>query len=308
MPASVIAPALNSIAGSSRFQNLILTVIVLNALVLGLQTYDGINDRIGGLLTTLDGVFLGVFCVELAIRIGAYGRRPQDFFKRPWNVFDFIVIGAAFLPGLRDNATLLRLVRLFRVVRIVSVLPDLRVLIKGMVSSLAPIASLAALALLVMYLYGMVGWILFADGDPERWGTIGDALLTLFVVMTLESWPDIMGAAMEITSWAWVYFVSYVLVASFLIINVVIAIIITAIEEAHREEREESAARAREDAVERREARAPSILDEVRDPEAVRERLAELRVVLDRLEDELAGAEAPAHRRARGPAKGRLKP
>lgn len=311
--AALIAPRLNAIADSARFQNVILAVIVANAAVLGLQTYDAINDEIGGLLVALDGIFLGVFCVELAIRIGAYGRRPQDFFKEPWNVFDFVVIGAAFLPFLRENATLLRLVRLFRVVRIVSVLPDLRVLVRGMVSSLAPIASLAALAVLVMYIYGMLGWILFGQGDPERWGDIGDALLTLFVVMTLESWPDIMGAAQEITPWAWLYFVSYVLVASFLIINVVIAIIITAVEEAHQEEREEAAERARAQAAADAES-TPPIADQVADPVAVGERLAELRALIDGLEAELAGEPAateatrPERRRVRGASKARMKP
>jgi voltage-gated sodium channel len=295
-----MAQRLDRIASSSRFQNTIMAVIVLNAITLGLGTFGGINRKIGSELTTLDEIFLGIFVVELAIRIGAYGRRPQDFFKEGWNVFDFIVIGAAFAPGLRENATLLRLARLLRVVRLVSVLPDLRVLIRGMVASIAPIGSLAALAVLVMYVYGMVGWILFHEGDPENWGTIADAMLTLFVVMTLESWPDIMGSAMEVTSWAWVYFVSYVLVASFLIINVVIAIIISAVEEAHQEERRELLEGDPEGAA----------ADHPLDSTAVRARITALREALEALERDVGdgiGPDGAGARRSRV-SKARLKP
>ena len=227
------------IADSTRFQGFIVAVILANAIVLGLQTYDAIERDVGDLLVTLDGVFLGIFVVELVIRILAYGPRLRgyrDFFRQGWNVFDFIVIGAAFLPGLRENVTLLRLVRLLRVVRVISVLPDLRVLIRGMVRSLLPIGTMAIVGLLLMYVYGMVGWILFSDELPEQWGTIGDAMLTLFVVMTLENFPQYMEQATQVHPQAWIFFISYVLLASFLVINVLIAIIINSIEEARRDE------------------------------------------------------------------------
>ncbi len=113
------------IADSGLFQNFILGVIVLNAVTLGIQTYD-LSEGVEKLLTTFDDVFLGIFVVELIIRISAFGSRPQDFFKDGWNVFDFVVISLAFVPGIRENATLLRIVRLLRVVRVVTVLPDLR--------------------------------------------------------------------------------------------------------------------------------------------------------------------------------------
>jgi voltage-gated sodium channel len=300
-----MAARLKRIADSTAFQNTILGVIVVNALTLGLGTYSGIEDEYGTLLTTIDEVCLGIFCVEMLIRIGAYGSRPQDFFKSGWNVFDFVVVGAVFLPGLRENITLLRLVRLFRVVRIVSVLPDLRVLTRGMVQSIKPIASLAVLAVLVMYVYGMVGWIIFHEGDPENWGTIGQSMLTLFVMMTLESWPDLLDAGLEVTDWAWVYFVSYILVASFLIINVVIAIIISAVEDARDDERHLAA-------VEAAEARMPGgdIEAAFEDPAKVRERIADLRLALDELEVEVgtAAPAAPQRTRSRIASKGRMKP
>ena len=118
-----------------------------------------------------------------------------------------------------------RLVRLLRVVRLVSVMPDLRILVQAMARSLPPIASLGLLTLLLMYVYGMVGLILFGDQDPEQWGNIGQAILSLFQILTLENWPDFLEAGQAIHPASWIFFVSYVLIASFLVINVLIAII-----------------------------------------------------------------------------------
>ena len=290
MPEPIAAHA-RSIADSQRFQAFIFGVIVFNAVVLGLDTYDGLRDDVGSLLTVLNDACLGIFVVEVAIRIAAYGRRPQDFFKEGWNVFDFIVIGAAFLPGLRQNATLLRLVRLLRVVRLVSVLPELRVLIAGMGRALPPIGSMGVLALLFLYVYGMLGWILFGDELPERWGDIGDAMLTLFTVFTLEGWNDVLYQAQEVHSWSWIFFISFVLLASLLIINILIAIIINAMEEAREAESREELQRLREEAEEAGGEYDPHM-------ETAR-RIAELKQALADLEEQLGIETAEAKRRPR---------
>lgn len=156
-------------------------------------------------------------------------------------MFDFVVVFAVFIPGVRENATLLRLVRLLRVVRVVSVLPDLRVLLSGMARAIPPIASMAALAVLLIFIYGMIGWKIFGEAIPERWGDIGEAMLTLFTVLTLEGWNEILFAGQEVTQFSWVFFVSFVLIASFLLINILIAIIINAVEEAREAERTQEA-------------------------------------------------------------------
>jgi voltage-gated sodium channel len=274
-----IAARCKRIAESQRFQAFIFGVIVFNAIVLGLDTYDELSDDYGELLTVLNDACLGVFVVEVAVRISAYGRRPQDFFKEGWNVFDFVVIGAAFLPGLRQNATLLRLVRLLRVVRLVSVLPELRVLIAGMGRALPPIGSMGVLALLFLYVYGMLGWILFGDEIPERWGNIGEAMLTLFTVFTLEGWNDVLYQAQEVHPWSWIFFVSFVLLASLLIINILIAIIINAMEEAREAETREDLERMRREAEEAGGEYDPHI-------ETAR-RIAELKQALVDLEEQL---------------------
>lgn len=231
-----MAAACCKIAESPRFQNLIYVVIVLNAITLGLGTYDW-SERVEDVITVADDTFLGIFVVEIAIRVAAFGGRPQDFFKNGWNVFDFVVIGAAFLPGLRDNVTLLRLVRLLRVVRLVSVMPDLRILVRAMARSIPPIASLVVLTLLLMYIYAMVGWILFHEEDPASWGDIGVSMLSLFQILTLENWPAFLDTGQEIHPASWIFFVSYVLIASFLVINILIAIIINSMEEVHEAEK-----------------------------------------------------------------------
>ena len=282
-----------AVADSSVFQGFILVVIVLNAITLGIQTYD-ISSRLESALSTLDDVFLAIFVVELTIRVTAFGARPQDFFRDGWNVFDFSVIAAAFVPGVRENVTLLRIVRLLRVVRVVTVLPDLRILVRAMVRSIPPIMSLAVLTLMLMYVYGMVGWILFGDQDPENWGDIGQAMLSTFTMLTLESWPQLLDAGTAIHPQSWIFFVSYVLLASFLVINILIAIIINSMEEVHVAEREE-------ERVERLEHLDPGDQGQV----TIADRLTALRGAIDELEHDLeAGGVAPAKTPIRRPTKG----
>jgi voltage-gated sodium channel len=273
-----MAAACKRIAESNGFQLFILGVILANAVALGLETYDAIEREIGGTLDLLNDVFLAIFVVEIAVRIAAHGRRPQDYFKSGWNVFDFVIIGGAFLPGLRQNATALRVLRLLRIVRVISLFPDLRFLIRGMAASLPPIGSMAMLTGLLIYVYGMLGWILFADTDAAHWGDIGQAMLSLFVVLTLESWPEIMGEVIDVHPWAWLYFVSYVLIASFLLINMVIAILINSLEEVRAME-----------AIEKRLSNRRSERDAEQEPDghAAAERLMRIREALDELEDEL---------------------
>jgi len=236
---SRIQPFCDRIAQSRQFQLSIFGVILLNAVVLGLDTYDSIATEWGDTLFLLNEIFLGIFIIEILIRIAAYGNRPQDYFKQGWNIFDFVVVFAVFIPGVRENALLLRLVRLLRVVRVISIFPDLRVLVSGMGKALRPIAAMGALTVLFLFFYGMIGVQLFGEELPERWDNIGTAMLTLFTVLTLEGWNEILFTAQEVTRFAWVFFVSFVLIGSFLVINVLIAIIITSVEEAREAERAE---------------------------------------------------------------------
>jgi voltage-gated sodium channel len=220
-----------------------LVVIGLNAVALGMETYASLERELGAELSLANDVFLGIFVVELLLRIGAHGRRPQDFFRDGWNVFDFVVITASFVPGVRENATLLRLVRLLRVVRAVRLLPDLRVLTVAVGRSIPGVASLAVITLLLVYVYGMLGWLIFHDHDPANFANVGQSMVTMFVLLTLENLPTYIEKGQELSDWTLLFFVSYVLLASFLIFNLFIGIVINSMEEAraielHRAERE----------------------------------------------------------------------
>lgn len=264
---------LRRIVHTHTFDVVILTVIVANAVVLGLQTYAGVVENYGDTLNLLNGIFLGVFVVELLLRIASYGSRPQDFFRDGWNVFDFIVVSAAFLPGVRESSTLLRLVRLLRIVRIFRVLPDLRILVTGVVRSLPPLFSMSVLVTVILFIYGMVGWLLFSEDIPEQWGTIGDAMLTLFVMLTLENFPIYMEAGMEVHPWSWVYFVTFILLAAFMILNVLIGIVLNSLEEARE--------------LERRRRLGIGLPEAEIAPAPVAERIQMLRAALRELEEEL---------------------
>src|ERR671916_202686 len=189
---------LRRLVDSQAFIGAVVVVILANALVLGLQTYPGIERRHGDTLDVLNGLFLAFFVVEILLRIASYLPRPWRFFLHGGNVFDFLPLGLAFPPGLRENATVLRLARLARIVRVVHLLPDVRILITAVVRSLPPLGSMAILTTLILFIYGMIGWQMFRDELPERWGTIGTAMLTLFVMLTLENFPVYMERGMEI--------------------------------------------------------------------------------------------------------------
>ncbi|HEX6695215.1 MAG TPA: ion transporter [Solirubrobacteraceae bacterium] len=238
-----VAAACGRVVESSWFDPLMLSIIAVNAVTLGLETYDSIDAAIGRELHIANGVILALFVVELALRMAAFADRPRAFFRSGWNVFDFVVIAASFVPGVRENATLLRLVRLLRIVRAVRLLPDLRVLTVAVGRSIPGVASLAAITLLLVYVYGMVGWVVFHDHDPANFENIGQSMVTMFVLLTLENLPAYIERGQELSDWTLLFYVSYVLVASFLIFNLFIGIVINSMEEAraielHRAERE----------------------------------------------------------------------
>ena len=265
------------------FDPVMLVVIVVNAVVLGMQTYDALDREIGGALDVANDVILGLFVLELAVRIAAFGRRPQDFFRSGWNVFDFVVIAASFVPGVRENATLLRLVRLLRVVRAVRLLPDLRVLTVAVGRSIPGVASLAAITLLLVYVYGMIGWLIFDEHDPQNFGNVGQAMITMFVLLTLENLPTYIEMGQELSDWTILFFVSYVLLASFLIFNLFIGIVLNSMEEAR--------------AIELLRAERALLDDDVANDEEARhvmvaERLHALKQAVEDLERELAAQRA----------------
>jgi len=271
------------LVGSPRFDAVMLVVILLNALVLGAETFEQIERDLGGTLDVLDKVFLGIFVVELLVRLTAVGWSVRAFFASGWNTFDFVVVTASFVPGL--NASLLRIARLLRVVRVVRFLPDLRVLVAAVAGSIPGVASLAVGTTLLVYVYGMVGWLIFDDYDPENFGNAAQAMLTMFVLLTLENLPTYIAKGQGLSDWTVPFFVSYVLVASFLVFNLFIGIVLNSMEEAR-------AADFRTQRQAEREAAAASEDTEDDRVVAVEDRIDELRVALDALAQELSDRQA----------------
>jgi len=220
------------IVDSRYFQLFIVLVILANAVTIGIDTYPAMALQYGSLIYMFDNIFLGIFIVEIILKMISFGKRPWEFFRSGWNTFDFIIVAAALIPGLQGQSTLLRLVRLLRVLRLLSALPGLQILVMALMNSIPRIAQMAMLASLLFYIYAVIGVSLFSEHDPEHWATLHISLLSLFRVLTLEDWTDLMYTAMELYPMAWIFFVSFVLLSTFVIFNMLIGIILNSMDEA----------------------------------------------------------------------------
>lgn len=275
---SRLADRCGRIARSRPFEIAIVVLIIANGVVLGIETYPHLGAA-GPVLRVLEWSFRVAFVVEILLRLLAYGRRPQDFFRHGWNVFDFVVISAIFVPGLHGDSALLRVVRVARMVRLVRFSPGLRTIVAALWRSLPGVGGFLALAVVTLYVYGMAGWLIFADSHPEQYGNIGRSLLTLFVLLSLETLPDLIEQGMEVSPWTLLYYVSYVLITVNLLLNILIAVIVNSMEEARRLEMTERLAPDYD-------ADGDGVPDEV-DRIALTQRLDDLRAVLAALEQEL---------------------
>ena len=207
----VVAWAGRAVA-AAWFRHGVTAVIAINAVVIGFDTSVALSARYGGLFETASQTFLAIFVVEALIKMAAKWPRVENYFRDGWNVFDFTVIVVSLLPNTGELATLARLARLFRVLRLVSALPGLRLIVATLIRSVPGMFNVLALMSIVFYVYGVAGYHLFHEIDPTHWRTLGISLLSLFRIVTLEDWTDIMYAALEHHWWAWVYFVSFVVV------------------------------------------------------------------------------------------------
>jgi voltage-gated sodium channel len=236
-PVPTVVARCRRLVANPVFETAIVVVVVINAAILGLETFDTVTAGYDHTFDVLYNVILAIYVVELVIRFTAAGWDVREFVKNHWNVFDFIVIAASFVPGLRATAMLLRLVRLARIVRIIRFLPDLHVVIGAIARSIPGVASLAAATALLIYIYGMLGWILFANHDPDHYGNIGRAMLTMYVMLTLENLPDNLDMGLQVSPWTVLFFISYTVILSFLVFNLFIGIVLNSMEEARAADR-----------------------------------------------------------------------
>lgn len=212
-----------------------MAVIIANAVVLGLQTYDHLPGEAQRLADLLDAVFLAFFTVEIVIRMAAYRFRLGPFFRNPWNVFDTLIVALGVLPVWQWNPTALRVVRLARIARLARVMPDFRVLIDGLRRASLPALSLLALTALLCYLYAVVGYVIFHETAPQYFGNLGEGMLTLFILLTLEGWNEILYDLRAVSPLALPYVISFILLGTYVVVNLVIGIVINSLEAAHKE-------------------------------------------------------------------------
>lgn len=224
------------IAANSPFHDAIIGVIIVNAVILGLETSAQVMQYAGGWLLAINWIIQAIFACEIVVRILAHWPRPAAFFRGGWNVFDFVVVAVAFLPASGGFATIGRLLRLLRVTRLVSVFPQLRLIINTMLLSIPSMGHVVLLLSLLLYVYGIAGVYMFREADPTHWGTLGAALLSLFQVVTLEGWTELQRALLPQQPWAWVFFASFIVVAVFVVINLFIAVVINNLEKAREQE------------------------------------------------------------------------
>lgn len=237
---SALAARSRALVDSAAFTAVVFCLILGNAALLGIETYAGCRARMAH--SAQDGgapVPRGLHRRN-TLRAAAYADRPGHFFRDPWNVFDLAVVALAFMPFARENATVLRLLRLARVVRAARFLPQLRIVIVAVGKSLPGTVSFVLVGALLLYIYAMVGWVFFAAADPEHYGSLGRAALTLFLLITLDGLGDAVRAGLEISRWTIVYFASFVLLGSFVLVNLLIGVVINSLQEARELEAEQN--------------------------------------------------------------------
>jgi len=233
-------PALaKRITGNPWFEKAIITFILLSAIVLGLETLPALSADYSAWFEASHQIILAIFILEAALKIIATVPRIGRYFGDGWNLFDFSIILLSLIPATGDLALIARLARLMRVLRLISAIPKLRLIVDTLMRSIPGMGHVMLLMSIIFYVYAIAGYHLFHQHDPEHWGNLGVAMLTLFRVVTLEDWTDVMYTALGLYSWAWIYFISFIFMGTFVIINLFIAIVLNNLDEARAEQLDE---------------------------------------------------------------------
>lgn len=248
-----------ALVSRTSFQNFILAVILFNAVVLGLETSRTAMEAAGPLIVTLDTVCLTIFVIEIALKLFARG---TAFFRNGWNVFDFVIVGISLIPSTQD-LSVLRALRILRLLRVLSVTPSLRRVVEGLMNALPGMGSVFLLMGIIFYIGSVMATKLFGGGCPactpeqsvlfDQWfGTIGRSGYSLFQIMTLESWSmGIVRPVMEVYPYAWAFFVPFILVTTFAVVNLVVGLIVNSMQDAHNLEAEERTDTYRDEVLQR---------------------------------------------------------
>ncbi len=239
---------------SALFKYGILLTIISSAILTGLETYSGILNKYEQLFLKLDRIIILIFTIEIILKLLAQGKNPKQYFRDPWNIFDFIIVVLCYLPSDLRFVSMLRIVRLLRVLRLISVLPKLQLLVNTLIKSLPSISYVIILLTLLFYIYAVAGCFIFGQNDPIHFGSLHVAMLTLFSVVTLEGWVEILKINMYgcanygyenyshlcqssngQPAAAVIYFITFILLGSMIFINLFIGVVMNSMSESERE-------------------------------------------------------------------------
>jgi voltage-gated sodium channel len=245
---------LKQLAEMPLFKNFITGAILLAGILVGLETYPHIVEQYHSLLHLADTIILGIFVLEIAVKMGAEGNKPWRYFTDAWNVFDFIIVAACLMPGAGQYAVVLRLLRLLRVLKLLRALPKLQILVAALLKSLPSMFYVMLLLMLIFYVYAVGATFVFGQSDPLYYGNLQLSMLTLFRVVTLEGWSELMYISMygcdqygydgrealcthptQFPVIGPLFYVSFVLLATMVVLNLVIGVIINSMDEARKE-------------------------------------------------------------------------
>lgn len=226
---------------SKFFQNFIMGVILLASVLVGVETYSSIYNSYRNILHALDQAIQIIFSIEITLRIMAHGKNPLKFFKSGQNVFDFAVTALFYLPFGGSFVSVFRLIRVFRIFRLITALPELQIMVGALIKTIPSMGYVALLLLIQFYIFAVIGSAEFGHLDPENFGSLGKSMMTLFQVVTLEGWVEIYkglgGGAL-----ATIYFVSFILLGTMIVLNLFIGVITSGFDEVKREVEESSEA------------------------------------------------------------------
>lgn len=254
---------LRAIIERPAWERIVTTLIVINAITLGLETSGSVMSRFGTLLTFIDHLILAIFIVEILTRIFVHGRR---FWTDPWSLFDFFIVAVALLPS-TGSFSVLRALRVIRVLRLISTVKSIRRVVTGLLTAIPSMGAVIALLGLIFYVFSVMATKLYGTHYPNLFGTIGTSAFSLFQVMTLEGWAaEIVRPVMEKHPRAWIFFIVFILITSFAVLNLFIGIIVDSMQREHEAELKEDRVRS--------EANFDEVVDEIR---ALRQEIAALR-------------------------------
>ncbi len=210
---------------SNVFQFIVISIIILNAITIGVNTYD-LSEFTKQTINYLDYSITIFFVIEIIIRFIGEPKK-LEFFKNGWNIFDTLIVLISLIPVPNNSSfLLLRLLRVFRVLRIISVVPELKKIIEALLTSVKRVFYVGLLLFIILYIYATIGSILFSANIPERWSDVGIAMITLFQVLTLSSWEQVMLPLQDVYWWAWIYFFSFIIICGITMLNLLIAILV----------------------------------------------------------------------------------